>query len=132
MFDLPPGKVKITSRARGVHRQIYERLRDIVNEGRDDPTSLGKLRAIATFNLETGEKGKASELKSNLTKRFGTDATFCGFRFVICRNMDGTEEYLAVVYEPHKIVAGRYEAREADRRRKYEERYARKKERESG
>lgn len=126
-FDLPPGKVKITSRARGVHRAVYERLRDIVDEGKVDRESWGKLRAIATFRLDQGEKGKASELKSNLTKRFGTDATFAGFRFVVCRNMDATEEYLAVIYQPDRIVPGRFEARQRDQRAKYEARYARQK-----
>jgi len=127
--DLNPRQVTVISKSRGTMKQVHERLRDIVDEGHRNPSTLGKLRAVVTFNLDQGEKGKASKLKSNLTKRYGTNATYAGFRFVIVRSAEGDEEYLAVIYEPKKIVPGKFERREAERKRKYEERYARKKRR---
>ena len=108
--DLHPAEIKVRSRTWGAHRQLYEKLRDIVN----DPESPGKIKAIATFNIDPAagisEKGKAATLRGNICRVFGTTPDIAGFKFLVVRNLQQTEEYLAVIYQPDRIVRGAYEA----------------------
>ena len=108
--ELHPAEIKVRSRTWGAHRAIYEKLRDIVN----DPESPGKIKAIATFNIDPArgisEKGKAATLRGNICRVFGTTPEVAGFKFLVVRNIQQTEEYLAVIYQPDKLVEGAYQA----------------------
>jgi hypothetical protein len=126
--DLPPQHTKITSRAQRPLRLISKLLGEIVN----DPSRHRKLQCLATFQLTNdclSEKGQASKLKAQVIRKYGAMPEICGLSFYVARNTEETEEYLAAVYDPRRIVPGRWEEHEREMRRRETAKYERWKER---
>lgn len=107
LLDLSKSEVRITSRARGVTKRVYNLLREISS----DSSKHGKLQGLVTFTLTNDiftEKGKAAQMAVEMRRMFGNEKV-AGFKFFVSRAEDDSEEYLSVVYRPGWIVPGEWE-----------------------
>lgn len=107
--------IRVTSRLS--YRAIHELLREIV----ETPAWHRHLKILVTFQLTNDfrtEKGKAAEVRGNMVRKYGKDSTVAGFRFVVGRNREQSEEYLGVVFDPRRVVPGKWEAHKEHQREK--------------
>lgn len=101
-LDEMPEDAVVTSRT--LTSPIHDLLATLAN----DEKYHKSLRTLAAFKLPQ-EKGKAHQQKQNLTNAYGNTPAISGFEFVVTRAVDNSTEYLGVIFDPDKIVAGEYE-----------------------
>jgi hypothetical protein len=69
----------------------------------------GHFRKLDEFKVSDGV-GKAASARQSLVNKYGAEPAVAGFTFKTVRSVDGSLDFLAVMFEEDKIVEGAWEA----------------------
>jgi len=115
--DLDP---KLLIQTRSQTRELHAKVNRIIN----DEELHYRLLKLAEFELPA-EADKAYQQKVNMVNYYGKDSSTCGLTFSVAHSVDGTEDYLGVVYDPQEIVEGAWEVFQLDKQERAQQSKAR-------